>query len=165
MTDTKLTVVDDLAVTLDYTLRLDDGQVIETTTGQKALEFLQGAGQLIPGLEQSLYGMAVGDEKEVEIAPADAYGEQDPDAFQLVPRDIIPADIELIQGMGLHLRDQSENVIEAYVADIRPDAVLFDFNHPLAGETLYFQVKISALRPATNEELTHGHVHSPGYEH
>jgi FKBP-type peptidyl-prolyl cis-trans isomerase SlyD len=67
--------------------------------------------------------------------------------------------------MGLHLRDQSGRTIEAYVADIRPEGILFDFNHPLAGETLYFQVKVSALRPATSEELAHGHVHSSGDEH
>ncbi len=165
MTDTKLTVADGQVVSLDYTLRLDDGQVIDTTTGQESLEFLQGSGQIIPGLEQALYGMAVGDEKEVELAPADGYGEKNPNAFEIVPRDIFPSDMQLTQGMGLHLRDETGRVLVAYVADIRPNDVVLDFNHPLAGETLYFEVKVSALRPATDEEMAHGHAHRPGEEH
>jgi FKBP-type peptidyl-prolyl cis-trans isomerase SlyD len=83
-----------------------------------------------------------------------------------MPRDAFPADMSLTEGMGLRLRDsESGQVFEAYIADIRPDSVLLDFNHPLAGETLYFQVKITALRQATKEELAHGHGHSPGHAH
>jgi FKBP-type peptidyl-prolyl cis-trans isomerase SlyD len=165
MTQTNLTVADDVVVSLDYTLRFDDGEVIDTSADQDPLEFLQGRGQIVPGLEQAIYGMAVGDEKDVVVTPADGYGEQDPDAFQVVPRDIFPSDMALTPGMGLHMRDSSGEVFETYVADIRPDSVLLDFNHPLAGETLYFKVKISDLRPATSEELAHGHVHTPGHEH
>jgi FKBP-type peptidyl-prolyl cis-trans isomerase SlyD len=160
MPKTKLTVADDVVVSLDYTLRLDDGEVIETSTGQESLEFLQGRGQIIPGLEQALYGMAVSDEKEVVVAPADGYGDRDPDAHEVVAHDVFPPDLTLKPGMGLRMRDGSGQIIEAYVADVRPQGVLLDFNHPLAGETLYFQVRISALRPATSEELAHGHVHS-----
>jgi FKBP-type peptidyl-prolyl cis-trans isomerase SlyD len=165
MTQSNLTVTDDVVVSLDYTLRLDDGEVIDTSVDQAPLKFLQGRGQIIPGLEQALYGMGVGDEKDVVVAPADGYGEQDPDAFQEVPRDIFPSDMTLTQGMRLRMRDSSGQVFEASVADIRPDNVLLDFNHPLAGETLHFQVKISDLRPATSEEAAHGHVHTPGHEH
>lgn len=165
MTDSKLVVVDDLVVSLDYTLSLDDGQVIDTSADQEALEFLQGRGHIVPGLEQALYGMAIGDEKNVVIAPTDGYGEEDPDAFQIVPRDIFPADMTLKPGMGLHMRNESDEVLEAYVAELRPDEVLLDFNHPLAGETLYFEVKIAALRPATSEELAHGHVHNAEHGH
>jgi FKBP-type peptidyl-prolyl cis-trans isomerase SlyD len=165
MTKPNLTVTDDVVVSLDYTLRLDDGEVIDTSVDQTPLKFLQGRGQIIPGLEQALYGMGVGDEKDVVVAPADGYGEQDPDAFQEAPRDIFPSDMTLTQGMRLRMRDSSGQVFEASVADIRPDNVLLDFNHPLAGETLHFQVKISDLRPATSEESAHGHVHTPGHEH
>jgi FKBP-type peptidyl-prolyl cis-trans isomerase SlyD len=165
MTHTNPTVADGMVVSLDYTLRLDDGEVIDTSVDQDPLEFLQGQGEIVTGLEQALYGMAVGDEKDVVVTPDDGYGEQDPDAFQAVPRDIFPSDMTLTPGMGLHMRDNSGQVFEAYVADIRPDSVLLDFNHPLAGETLYFTVKISALRPATSEELAHGHVHTPGHDH
>ncbi len=166
MTNTKLTVKDDLVVSLTYTLRLDDGQVVDSATDQNPLEFLQGRGQIIPGLERSLYGMSVNDEKEVVVVPADGYGEEDPDEFEEMPRDAFPSDMNLTEGMGLRLRDaNSGQVFEAYIADIRPDSVLLDFNHPLAGETLYFQVKITALRQASKEELAHGHVHSPGQAH
>jgi FKBP-type peptidyl-prolyl cis-trans isomerase SlyD len=154
-----LKVADGMVVSLDYTLRLDDGQVIDSSDGGDALQFLQGQGQIIPGLEQALYGMRVGEEKDVEVAPEDGYGESDPDAYQTVPHDLFPADVELSEGMGLRMRDESGQPLEAYVADISPDGVLLDFNHPLAGETLYFHVKIADLRPGTSEELDHGHVH------
>lgn len=159
MTETKLTVADGMVVSLDYTLRLDDGQVIDSSDGREAFQFLQGRGQIIPGLEQALYGMAVGEEKEVEVGPADGYGETDPGAYQRVPHDIFPPNMELTEGTELHLKDQSGRAIEAYVSEISPEGVLLDFNHPLAGETLYFQVKIADLRPGTSEELAHGHVH------
>ena len=160
MTDTKLTVANDMVVSLDYTLRLDDGEVIDSSEGRAPLEFVQGRGQIIPGLEEELYGMAAGDEKEVEVAPAKGYGERDPEALQLVPHDVFPPDMTLEPGMGLRMRDGSGQAFETYVAEVRPDGVLLDFNHPLAGETLYFHVKIAALRSATSEELAHGHPHS-----
>ena len=165
MADTNLKVVDGLVVGLDYVLRLDDGEVIDSSTGQEPLEFLQGQRQIIPGLEQSLYGMMLGDEKDVEVAPADAYGESDPDAVELVDRDVFPPDLSLAPGMALRMRDSSGQALEAYVAEVRPDGVLLDFNHPLAGETLFFRVKIAALRPATSEELSHGHAHGAEHEH
>jgi len=166
MTDTRLEVVDDLVVSLDYTLRLDDEEVIDASEDQEPLEFLQGRGEIIPGLEQALYGMAVGDEKDIVVAPADGYGEQDPDAFELVERDIFPPDLDLKPGNGLRMRDSSGQALVAYVTEVRPEEVVLDFNHPLAGETLYFSVKIADLRLATSEELEHGHVHDDsGHEH
>jgi FKBP-type peptidyl-prolyl cis-trans isomerase SlyD len=165
MTNSKLVVADDLVVSLDYTLRLDDGQVIDTTDNEAPLDFLQGAGQIIPGLEEALYGMAVGDEKEVEVAPVDGYGEKNLDAFELIPRDAFPADLELDRGMGLQLETEAGEEMVAYVADLRPEEVLLDLNHPLAGETLFFQIKIADLRPATAEELSHGHAHGSGHVH
>ncbi|MBE7552309.1 MAG: peptidylprolyl isomerase [Anaerolineales bacterium] len=155
-----LKVADGMVVSLDYTLCLDDGQVIDSSNGREALQFLQGQGQIIPGLEQALYGMEVGEEKEVEVAPGDGYGETDPDAYQMVPHDVFPPDMELSEGMGLRMRDEAGQPLEAYVADVSPEGVLLDFNHPLAGETLYFHVKIADLRPGTSEELDHGHVHN-----
>jgi FKBP-type peptidyl-prolyl cis-trans isomerase SlyD len=155
----KLTVTDDLVVSLDYTLRLDDGEIIDSSADREPLEFLQGQGQIIPGLEQALYGMAVDDQKDVEVAPADGYGERDADAVELVDRDVFPPDLDIKPGIGLRMRDGSGQAMDAYVADVRPDGVLLDFNHPLAGETLFFQVKIAALRAATGDELAHGHIH------
>jgi FKBP-type peptidyl-prolyl cis-trans isomerase SlyD len=160
MPDTHLVVADNLVVSMDYTARLDDGQVADTSSDKDPLEFIQGQGQIVPGLENALYGMAVDEEKEVLIAPADAYGDVNESEFQLVPRDVFPPTVDLTPGQGLHLRDNStQQVMQAYVVEVRSDDVLLDFNHRLAGETLRFSVKIVGLRQATSEELSHGHVH------
>ena len=159
MTSTQLTVKDDLVVSLDYTLSLDDGREIDTSTSRGPLLFLQGHGQIIRGLEQALYGMSVDDEKKVIVTPADGYGELDPDNTEFVPHSAFPSNLTLTEGMGLRMRDaNSGEVFEAYVAEIRSEGVLLDLNHPLAGETLHFDVKIVALRQATPEELAQGQV-------
>jgi FKBP-type peptidyl-prolyl cis-trans isomerase SlyD len=166
MTDANLAVKDDLVVSLDYTLRLDGGQVVDSSNGRAPLEFLQGRGAIIPGLEQELDGMVVGEEKDVVVAPADGYGERNPDAFQVVPRTAFPPDLELEIGRTLHMRDsRTQQVLQTIVREIRTDNVLLDFNHPLAGETLRFHVQIAGVRVATEEELEHGHVHSGGHHH
>ena len=165
MTDPELKVADDVVVSMEYTLRLDDGEIFDASDGQP-LAFIQGRGQIIPGLEQELYGMGEGDEKTVVVAAQDGYGEVDPDAFQVITRNQFPTDIELEEGMGFRLRDKDTGQpVEAYIASIRGDNVELDFNHPLAGEQLFFEVKLVGLRPATAEELAHGHVHGAGGHH
>ena len=163
MADNLLRVADDLVVSLEYTLRLDDGEVVDTSVGGEPLEFIQGQGQIVPGLERALYGMGIGDEMKVTVAPEDGYGEHDPEAYEEVPISAFPADVELKPGMELHVSDEAGEVYPAYVAEIRPDVVVLDFNHPLACETLDFDVKVIGLRAATTEEMEHGHVH--GHEH
>jgi len=166
MASQKDVIAENQVVSLHYTLRDEDGDVIDTSDGRGPLQFIQGAGQIVPGLEESLYGMQVGDEKQVTVAPDKAYGEVDPDAFQLVPRDRFPDDIELEEGMGFRMRDgDTGEVVVAYVAEVRPKGVLLDLNHPLAGETLDFQVRVEDVRPATDEELAHGHVHQGQDDH
>lgn len=159
MSEQKMTVQDGVVVSLDYTLHLDNGDVVDTSAGREPLAFLQGGGQIIIGLEQALYGMSVGDEKLVTVTPTDGYGEHNPDAFQLVPLDAFPSDMDLTPGAGLQVRDQAGHVSTVYVADVTPQGVVLDFNHPLAGETLHFTTKIAGLRTATAEELQHGHAH------
>jgi FKBP-type peptidyl-prolyl cis-trans isomerase SlyD len=165
MTETNPRVKDGMVVGLDYTLRLDDGEVIDSSAGQKPVEFLQGQGQIVSGLEQALYGMAVGDEKRVVIEPDGGYGDRDPNALRMVPRDTFPPELELSPGIRLHVRDESGSAFEVCVDEIQSDGVVLDFNHPLAGETLHFDVKILSLRQASGEELAHGHVHGTGHEH
>ena len=160
MSSEPLTVCDDLVVGLDYTLRLEDGQVADTSVGGEPLQFVQGAGQIIPGLENMLYGMAVGDQKDVVIEAADGYGEVDAEAFRFVPKQAFPSDMALEEGQTLHMRDSdTQRVFPATVHRVQPDGVVLNFNHPLAGQRLHFAVKIVSLRPATEEELSHGHVH------
>ena len=159
-------VAKDLVVSFSYVLRLDDGEEISRSEKNEPVIILQGNGDVVPGLEKALYGMAIGDEKTVTVTPTDGYGEHDPDHFEQMPRTLFPDDYELEEGMSLHLRDtQSGDVYKAYVAEINGDDVILDLNHPLAGETLTFQVRVTDIRTATEEELEHGHVHSPGHEH
>ncbi len=160
-----LTVTDGIVVSLDYILSLDDGEVIDASE-QEPLEYLQGHSQIIPGLERAVTGMKVGDSKEVIVAAADAYGEADEDAYQLVERTIFPPDMDLEEGMQLRMRDaQTGESLDAIVAEVSEGNVLLDFNHPLAGEELHFQVKVVGLRPATPEELAHGHAHGAHAHH
>ncbi len=159
------TVADNMVVSLAYVLQLDDGNVIDSAGASEPLQYLQGANNIIPGLEKELYGMQIGDKKNVDVAPADGYGEYDPEAMTFVPMSAFPPDFELEDGMGLQMRDSnSGEVVIAYVEDIQTDGVVLNLNHPLAGQTLHFQVKVVDLRPATDEELAHGHIHD-GHTH
>ena len=160
MADAPNTVTDGVVVSMDYTLRLDDGQVVDTSEGREPLAFVQGQNQIIPGLENALYGMAVGEEKTVDVAPKDGYGEINPDAYQDVPPSAFPSEMTLTVGESLNLQHQSTGqIVQAHISKIEPGNVRLDFNHPLAGENLHFHVKIAGLRQATEQEIAHGHVH------
>lgn len=160
------TVADDTVVMIEYTLTLDDGEIYDSSVETGPLEYLHGHGQLIAGLEAALMGMRRGDSKAVVVTPDVGYGEYDPEAVEFVPNDALPDDLELEPGMSLDLYDEeSDQEIEAFVAEIRPEGVLLDMNHPLAGETLHFTVKVLEVRNATEEEIAHGHVHGEGHEH
>ena len=153
-----LKVQDGQIVSMDYTLHVD-GEVLDTSSGHEPLEFLQGAGNIIPGLEQELYGMAIGESKKVIVQPEEGYGILDPDAFVDVPREQFPANIPLEVGVEIQVTDQSGNPMNARIDSVEEDSVKLDFNHPLAGKQLNFSIKIVALRDASAEELEHGHVH------
>jgi FKBP-type peptidyl-prolyl cis-trans isomerase SlyD len=152
-------------VQLEYSLQIED-ELIESTEEDGPIEILQGYGEIIPGLEAALYGMTVGQEKDVTVDPEDGYGEFDSEAFEEVPLDIFPEDMDLSLGMPVELYDEDEDeTVEGFIAEIRTDTVIVDLNHPLAGETLNFHVKIVGLRAPTPEELAHGHAHVDGHEH
>ncbi len=162
----QLKVKDGVVVSLDYTLRLDDGEVIDSSEDGTPLEYLHGYGQIIPGLEKALAGLTIGDSKNVVVPAAEAYGEVNMEAFEIVPRSMFPDDMQLEEGLALSLRDAETNEpFDAAIAEVRETEVMLDFNHPLAGETLHFEVKIPALRPATEEEMSHGHAHGPDGHH
>jgi FKBP-type peptidyl-prolyl cis-trans isomerase SlyD len=148
-----LTVCDDLVVSLDYTLRLSDGQIVDSSSGHGPLSFVQGKGYIIPGLEKAIYGMAPGEEKDVVVASCDVCGEFDAELLESLPRSLFPADMVLEQGQGFRMRSDSGHVVVAYIHSVEGDQVTVDLNHPLAGETLYFSVKVADLREATAEEL------------
>ncbi len=151
-------VADDIVVSLDYTLTVD-GQVMDSTEGDEPLQFLQGHQNIIPGLERELTGMKVGESKQVVVTPTEAYGEVDPENVIDVPRGEFPAEIPLETGTELEVKNADGEVLSATIAAVNNDTVKLDFNHPLAGKELTFDVTVTDLRAPTEEELAHGHVH------
>jgi FKBP-type peptidyl-prolyl cis-trans isomerase SlyD len=161
----KDSVQNGVVVSMEYTLRIDD-EVIDSSEGQEPLEFLTGYGNIISGLENQMIGMKVGDSKNVIVAPADGYGEYDDEAYLDVPRDQFPNDMQVEEGMELTVRDDSGEGRYARVESVEKGTVRLNFNHPLAGDELHFDVKVIALREPTAEELDHGHVHQgDGHHH
>jgi len=152
-------VADGMVVTLDFTLTLSDGQVADSTEGEMPLRFIVGQGQLLPGLEDAMRGMVVNEERDITLRPEDAYGEWDEEALEEIGRTELPEDVELEEGMPLEVTDTEGETYEATVYEVRDESVVLDYNHPLAGETLNFHVKVIDVRPATPTELDHGHVH------
>lgn len=160
----KDTVQNGIVVSMEYTLKID-GEVIDSSEGQDPLEFLTGHGNIISGLEREMIGMKVGDSKDVVVAPADGYGEYDDEAHLDVPRSQLPKDMPVEEGLELTVRDDSGEGRYARIESVEGETVRLNFNHPLAGDELYFNVKVVSLREPTGEELEHGHVHAAGHHH
>lgn len=145
-------------VTFHYTLRDPAGRVLDTSIGGEPITYLEGAGQIIDGLDEQLRMAAAGEKARVQVAAAKAYGEHDPSQVQRVKRGLLP-----VQG-ELKIGDQFQTDADRYapvvtVRAIEGDEVLLDANHPLAGVDLTFEVEIVAVRPPTPSELEHGHAH------
>ncbi len=128
------TVQDNLVVTLDYTLVADE-EILESTDDGEPIVFIQGIGQIIPGLESALYGMKVGEKKTVVIEPEEAYGDYDPESLEIAKKEEFSEEIPLDVGTFLDLRDDEDDVLSAQVIEEDEDTVTLDFNHPLAGKT------------------------------
>jgi FKBP-type peptidyl-prolyl cis-trans isomerase SlyD len=158
------TVSQDVVVTLHYRLTLDDGSLVEESTADDPLTYLHGHDSVIPGLEEELGGMAIGERKMVVVEPDDAYGEYDPDEVIEVDKTDLPPDIQPAIGMMVAVPDEEGNHDIAQVTEIETDYIKLDFNHPLAGKRLHFDVTVAELRDPTAEELAHGHVHDGGEE-
>lgn len=156
--NTGQTVQDNSVVTLDYTLRVE-GEIVDSSESSEPIQFIQGQGQIIPGLESELYGMSAGDSKNVVVQPENGYGQLDKEAYADIPRSEFPAHIPMEVGTALQLRDQEGDVLDAYIDAVEGENVRLTFNHPLAGKTLHFEVTVLDIREATQEELAHGHIH------
>lgn len=133
-------------VQLEYTLKDDGGKVLDSNKGRDPLTYTQGQQQIIPGLEQALSGMRAGDEKKVTVKPADAYGEVNPNAVTEVPKEMLPPDALTV---GTELVAQSEGGDRRIVRikEVREQTVVIDLNRPLAGKTLFFDVKVLGVEP------------------
>jgi FKBP-type peptidyl-prolyl cis-trans isomerase SlyD len=157
--ETKFSKVEkDLVVSMDYTLTVD-GEVVDSSKEDGPIEFIQGRGNIIPGLEKEIDGMKLDESKKVNVPASEAYGEYDPEALEEVPLSDFPEDIPLEVGVELAVEDEDGEAMSAVIEAVGKDAITLNFNHPLAGKDLAFDVKIVGLRAATEEELEHGHIH------
>jgi FKBP-type peptidyl-prolyl cis-trans isomerase SlyD len=151
-------------VTMHYTLTDDSGAVIDSSAGSDPLAYLHGHGNIIPGLEKALEGKAAGHKSKVTVAPAEGYGEKNPEAIFEAPREHFPPDMSLAVGERVYA-DGPNGQLALTIVEVNEHGAVLDANHPLAGKILHFDVEIVEVRAATEEELTHGHVHGPGGHH
>jgi FKBP-type peptidyl-prolyl cis-trans isomerase SlyD len=152
-------ITSNTVVSIEYVLTNAEGDVIDRSSADAPLAYLHGAGNLIPGLEQALEGRAAGESLQVEVEPAQAYGEHDSDLVQVVPRDLFEDPERLEPGMRFEASGDHGKMVVT-VTEVSDNGVTIDGNHPLAGQTLSFDVTVAAVRAATDEEVAHGHVHA-----
>ena len=153
------------AVSIDYTLTNDAGEVIDSSAGGAPLVYLHGARNIIAGLEKALEGKQVGDELEVAVEPEEAYGEYSAELVAVLNRSMFEGVEELEVGMQFHASGPDGGMLIVTIRDLEGDDVTVDGNHPLAGQRLNFKVKVVAVREANAEELAHGHIHGEGGHH
>jgi FKBP-type peptidyl-prolyl cis-trans isomerase SlyD len=158
-------IASDSVVSIHYTLTNDEGTVIDSSIDMDPLVYLQGAGNIIPGLENALLGKSAGDQLNVRIAPEDGYGEVIMELIQQVPIAMFQGSDTVEVGMTFQAQDQSGYMQRVEVTAVNGDMVSIDANHPLAGKHLNFDVTVVGVRAATAEELDHGHVHGDGGHH
>jgi len=152
-------------VSIHYTLTNKEGTVLDSSSGSDPLAYLHGFGNIIPGLENALEGKEKGEKLAVTVEPEQGYGARDEQLVQAVPRSAFKGVEELAPGMQFQAQGpQGARLV--VVTQVAQDVVTVDANHPLAGQTLHFDVEVSEVRDATAEELEHGHVHGPhGHQH
>lgn len=157
-------IADNKVVSLNYTVKDDADQVIDSSEGAEPLTYLHGANNVIPGLEAALAGKVAGDAFESTIAPADGYGDYNEELVQVVPRSAFEGVEKIDLGMVFTAQTQG-GPVQLMVTGIEEDNITVDPNHPLAGKTLHFSGSVIDVRDATEEELAHGHVHGAGGHH
>ena len=157
-------IAQDAVVSIHYTLTNDKGETLDSSAGGEPLAYLHGNGNLIPGLENALTGKQAGDKLTVKIAPADGYGEYDKELVQRVPRRSFRGISDVRVGMQFQVQ-AGGGARTVTVTHIAGDMITVDGNHALAGQNLNFEIEITEVRVATEEELAHGHVHGPGGHH
>lgn len=137
-------VEDGKKVTFDYTLTVE-GQVLESSEPNQGLEYVHGEGKIIKGLERELAGMKVGDSKKVIVEPKDGYGEIDKDAYREVPQSQLPSEVKPEVGMMLTMKAPNGQQFPVMINEIKDDSIVLNFNHPLAGKELTFDVKVTDI--------------------
>jgi FKBP-type peptidyl-prolyl cis-trans isomerase SlyD len=161
MESEKIVVGQDKVVHLDYVLTVE-GEIADSTAGREPLPYLHGHNNLIKGLEDQLEGMQVGEGKTVTVDPENAYGLLDESAFMDMEKSKFPENFEFNIGRPLRLNTGDGRIMSATISEVKDDVVVLDFNHPLAGKSLSFEVSISDIREATDIELSVGRVDMGG---
>jgi len=146
-------IKDGSVVSLQYTLSGDDGKTIESNKGKEPLKYTQGQHQIIPGLEKELTGMKVGGEKRIKVKPEDAYGPIDPKVIQEFPKEKIPPEGQKV-GAILTARGPQGQAIPVKVKEVKEKTVVLDMNHPMAGKTLVFDIKVLEVEPGQSSQPT-----------
>lgn len=149
-------------VTIDYELKDDDGNIIDSSEGSDPLAYLHGAKNIIEGLEKALDGKKAGDAVSVAISPEEGYGARDDNRIQEVPKDMFEDQSQVKVGEQFMAQGPEGEQLTVTITEVTDDKVVVDGNHPLAGKNLNFEVEIKEVREATEEELEHGHVHGAG---
>jgi len=155
-------IADNTVVTIDYTLRNDEGEILDSSEGAQPLVYLQGAANIVPGLEQALAGKKAGDSLSVTVEPQEAYGEYITELVATLGRSMFEGVEELEVGMQFHASAPDGGMQIVTIRDIDGEDVTVDGNHPLAGQRLNFEVEVKDVREATAEEIEHGHAHGEG---
>ncbi len=157
-----MTITQHKVVTIHYKVTdVESGEVIDSSEGGAPMVYMHGAQNIIPGLEAALDGKTVGDEIEVTVAPADAYGEYSDERIQQVPMEAFQGVEKVEPGMAFTAQTE-HGPVNLIVTEVDETTVTVDANHPLAGKALKFEVTISEVRDASEEEVAHGHVHGEG---
>jgi len=149
-------------ITIIFTLKDSDGNIIEATTKERPFSFISGGNQVLPKLEDTLGQMLIGSKRTIVLSPEDAYGDYDDSALQQVSRSEFPDDTDIQEGMTFIADSPDGQQLPFLIKKIEEENITIDFNHPLAGQTLTFDLELLSLRDATIEELGHGHVHGLG---
>ncbi len=152
-------------VTLQYTLKDNEGNIIDKSDDGSFL-YLHGAMNIIPGLENALTGKVAGDALQVSVTPEEGYGVKDPERIQEVPKEMFEGSDEIAVGTQFHAQSPDGQAVVVTVVEVKDDVVVIDGNHALAGIDLNFDVKVMDVRAASEEEISHGHVHGEhGHQH
>lgn len=158
-------IADQKVVTLDYSLKDNEGKLIDSSEGRGDFVYLHGARNIVPGLESALEGKTAGDEVSVSVLPEEGYGERDNELLQTVPKDMFEEGADINVGMQFHAQSPEGEMMIVTVVELEGEEVIVDGNHPLAGVPLNFDVKVVDIRDASAEELEHGHAHGADGEH
>lgn len=159
-----MNIADRCVAQFHYTLTDDAGTVIDSSRGAAPLAYLHGTGQIVPGLEKLMAGKAKGDVFKADIAAAEGYGERVAALVQTAPTSMFPDDVTPEVGMQF-MAESNMGPVQVRVIALEGDQVTLDGNHPLAGQSLHFDIEVTDVRAATDEELQHGHAHGEGGHH